>query len=271
MKFLAFILTSLLAFSAKAQLFVGNGGEGYQVGDRIELRDLVEAGLEEQDLFWGPVEAPAWRSLVAGDALVQRLGLDAELLARKLADFETLQDGLSGVIWLAIHGHDWRLSEMSLPMLASPRLARPLYQVAIRTGRGILLNREGWSAMSKPQRTALVLHEALSSLSRVFQEADGSGFLTQDHQGARDLLAESFRARLPHQARSLRTRIQAQLEIGELVAQCRTAPLYRACSVFDLDPRAKRIILHSIPYETAWGRQQGFAAGFASVREGSLL
>lgn len=263
--FALFAFVFFAALNAEAQLFVGNGGEGYRLGGQIELRDFVEAGLQESDLEWGPAASPEWRHLLYQDALVATLGLDAELLARKLTDFESLQNGLGAALWLAMHGHEWSFSKASLPILAIPRVEHPIVQIAIRKGKNIVLNERGWSWMTSAQKTALVLHEAVSSLSRVYRDLAHATMFTQDHQGARELLAESFRSRLPGHRLALRKKIKAQLSVDQLVHQCGVSPLNWNCSIVAKGPLQPRVTLRSVSYETSWGMQQGFVVELAGL------
>lgn len=163
---LLFILFSSPAFSST--LFIGNGGEVYKINNAYYLRDLVEADAHTQPYIHcaeGIRKKPNLSKLSA-------LGIDTNLLERKLCDLETVVPGMGDILAATINFHSWTLVNETLvlqaddaPLLKVAHAQR--VQAANRTLFNIRLQAGVWKSLTSRHRIALVFHEVIFSLLKI--------------------------------------------------------------------------------------------------------
>lgn len=214
-----FIFLSALLFlpTARAQLFVGHGGDGYRrVGGSIVSRDLADQGLADAP-FFGPSIDPALRARFAQEGFageLPSLGLDTSLFLRKLTDLNRAVPGLGGALGLALSRHRFEFSTTPLPVLPEANSRPHRVQIALRHRSVIRLDRQYWERMAPEQRIALLVHEGVFALSRRQCQAAAC---EQDAALTRRMTAGLFRESYPAAfVRELRD----VLEIDALVNLC---------------------------------------------------
>lgn len=180
MKILALIflfMTFTLPQISRAQIFVGNAGEGLAYKDHIFLRDLVESNVHSHPYF-GQETSERITELEWMLAKTKGLGIDLDLLKRKLSDAEYLKSGLGVFLVHAIYNYSWsfipdlEVLPDTTPLLSPEMDDAPVIRVPLaRRFKGtIKVHATNFARLSPEHRVALVIHEALYSLVRVQPE-----------------------------------------------------------------------------------------------------
>jgi hypothetical protein len=163
------LIGSINCPSAFANKEAGNGGDAIQIGNKLYLLDLVEAGVEENpqiDLTAQPSEELSKR---VNQALPQ--GFPKTLVAKKLAEIERINPMMARILLKAIEVYQWKLVNSALIDIAdeNTELKIPknkLFQLAIRKSASILVDRALWQKIDDGNKTALVFHEVLYALDK---------------------------------------------------------------------------------------------------------
>lgn len=204
-----------------------HGGDGVVVGKKVYLLDLYEAGVENT-----PVINPQFPGT---QTMIQRLEqvfsdfeVPAQLLASKISEVESLDFQFGRSMLLAMEELNWNL--VSGELVEVPDENSPIdlkkgkhIQLAIRTGKDVLINRDGWRRLTPPHRAALILHETLFAMVKVDSEqiqsndSSNSTFLRyfQDSRKARSVNGYLFKKALRRNGREgLYARIGDSFDFG---------------------------------------------------------
>lgn len=167
------LVFSFLVFapSVKAQLIVGNPGEGVMSEGNVYLRDLYESG-NHREPFVGSTAGWSIRPLGVYLAALEGVPVDKDILLRKLADAELLQAGFGQILARAIAFYRWYLVQGPLASVGddAPILLRPgdvPVQLANRHRNSVRMDRDLFMKLSPIHRAALILHEAIYSLVKL--------------------------------------------------------------------------------------------------------
>lgn len=178
-----------------AHVFVGNGGEGVEIGGRLFLRDLYETGTHLDPRFGREID-PALSLRVESGASLLPPDVDRSLLARKLSDLQRLSPLLGALAWASIEYYRWALVDEPLALPPEegspfrPGLGRERVALANRYQGIIRLHKSGWARLSSEHRVALLLHEALYSFH--LPECRRPGDCRQPAERVRDLVSLAF-------------------------------------------------------------------------------
>lgn len=178
-------LSCVRAFASGGNV-VGNSGDGFLIGGKIHLRDLVEAKTHlvpwvGDDGDMGPAGRAATRALA-------KLEWNPETLLRKLSDLNRSFPGTGDALAAVIASYGWELTDSndSLPAepttLTSAALENERVQIAIRLNGIVHVRRAAWELMAEADRAALVLHEATMSLLRPLCMGPGRCFQRQQYE-----------------------------------------------------------------------------------------
>lgn len=186
------LLISSLAFSST--LFIGNGGEVFKVNNAYYVRDLVEADVHKQPYFHcdrGDIRKVDLKKLAA-------LGLDIDLLGRKLCDIDKVVPGMADILAATINFHSWTLVSEKLNLLPddAPLLKLPAaerIQAANRTLFNIRLQANVWKSLTAQHRIALLFHEVTFSLLKFSCINDPCTQYKQSSRLAREITGLLFR------------------------------------------------------------------------------
>lgn len=185
------LAVSLLgAHSAIAGERGGNGGDGIQIGGKLYVLDLVEAGVEQ-------ASDPA--HLIFEDANVNVLArlrtkfanqnFPIEMIAKKIAQIESVHALFARTILKGIELYNWRLVNSGLINITDENSLldyENLIQLAIRRNSNVLISRSYWEQLDDLNKTALVFHEVLYALVKP------TSVNTQDSVVARELVGHLF-------------------------------------------------------------------------------
>lgn len=183
--------------------FVGNGGEVLRISGQFYLRDLYEGGVHLNPFVGDSIDETI-RRRIQNSAQVQslnELGVDPVLLAKKLTDLNTLSPNLGHYVLSAIEYYQWNIVASSLgklqdtaPVLDIPEADR--FVAANRLMNSIRLANSPdlplWDLLSAEGRVALVLHEALYSLTQVECENRDRSRCAQNPLFSREAVAAVF-------------------------------------------------------------------------------
>lgn len=166
-KYFFLIFCAFFYGQSDAHTYIGNSGEGIQVGDKLHLRDLYESSNYENPYF-GPSIDPQIQALVENDSLA-KLPFSKELLKRKLSDINNVQNFWGFYLMAVINQYNWVLVNDPLgqlpddgPILNLPESAR--VQIANRDLHTIRIHRASWDKLSEESKVALIVHEGFFSL-----------------------------------------------------------------------------------------------------------
>lgn len=163
--FLTFFITNLAA----AGILVGNGGEGAIDGKQIYVRDLYDAGIHLSPYF-GEKADDQWLTWFQKSKL-NKLSISKNLLAKKLTDINSIEPQLGSWVSQAIDQYNWVLTDKELNLLLDDAPIRKnsensRVQIANRDLTTIRLNTKSWNTLSDNHKIALVIHEALFSMTK---------------------------------------------------------------------------------------------------------
>jgi hypothetical protein len=161
------LIGSITCQSALANKEAGNGGDAIQIGNKLYLLDLVEAGVEESPQIDLTAQPSAELSKRVDQALPE--GFPKPLVAKKLTEIERINPMMSHIILRAMELYQWKLVNSALLDVADENTelvvpANKLFQLAIRKSVSILVDRSLWQKLDDANKTALVFHETLYAL-----------------------------------------------------------------------------------------------------------
>lgn len=190
-----FILSFWLSFHVHAStgIFIGNGGDGVEVGNRLFVKDLFLAHAHENPYFGNEID-PGLPGLP--DETTIEFGYPRELLARKLTDLNKALPGLGDYLLASMKVYHWKLQDLPLRKIVGPEqiVAYPAgleqIQIANRFQFFIRIDRAAYARLDDANRVALLLHEAVFSLVRPFPVSDGRAY--QSVHVVRDLVGLFF-------------------------------------------------------------------------------
>ena len=168
MKLQIFILTFLFALNAFAGGESG-GGVGLNIKGKIQVLDLLEAGVEDHPFFDPSVKADEnckKRVLKA----ISSFSYSADLLCRKLTEIHKLEPDLVFAILNSFERYNWQPITMNLVYTKDVQSTvkydpKSVVQLAVRNSRRIQVVKEHWAKLTAAHQVALMLHEALYSVS----------------------------------------------------------------------------------------------------------
>lgn len=220
------ILFSLFLFcfigsSAYAHTFIGNGGEGLRVGDKLFVRDLYEASNHLSPYFGSTIDSK-FLNLKENSSL-SRIHFSRDLLRKKLTDINLFESFLGYYILQAINQYNWIFTEEKLgllpddgPIIAIASDAR--VQIANRDLGNIRLHRASWDQLSEQGKIALIIHEAVFSLLKPICNSQSScDIMYQSPRLAREITALFF---LPPNKKSFDERLKQSLSLPQEMAYC---------------------------------------------------
>lgn len=170
MKALRWLLltTMWLPTLGQAQLFVGNGGEGWLIDDQLLVRDLVESGTHLEPYF-GEFSSSLPASAIENSGLASLKGVPTGLLLRKLSDAQKFYPFFGDVLLEALSSFSWSMTEQPLRVLPDDAPIIDIdpsqrVQIANRFQGRILIHKQSWMQLNEAHRAALLIHEAVFSL-----------------------------------------------------------------------------------------------------------
>jgi hypothetical protein len=191
MKFVLKTLFAVYCFTAACAFAgdkTGNGGNGIRINGKLYVLDLVEAGVET---------TPYFNSAVAPDpAIKERIEkafvnftAPSDLIAQKLTEIQAIEPQLALSFLKAIEAYSWRIVHKSLieindedSDLDYSKAER--VQLAVRSGRTIMLEQAAWKSLSEAHKAALITHEvafALVSPDRIQAPLSSAGTNKDSH------------------------------------------------------------------------------------------
>jgi hypothetical protein len=160
--------------------FVGNGGNGIQLGSKIFVYDLFILSAHTKPYFGNEIDETL-PSLPSDEAF--QFTYSKTLLKRKLTDLNRIAPGLGDYILMSMKSYNWVLVDTPLTSIKIakgaiklPAGARVL-QIANRSDLIIRINRAVWQKLDDANKIALLIHEAVFSLLRPIP--DDAGFMVQ--------------------------------------------------------------------------------------------
>ena len=169
----------------------GNGGDGILYEGVPYVLDLVEAGVEL---------SPVYNTTLALDKkIVSELKISLESfpevqtkMSQKLTELNHFREGLGLLIAVSFRLFNYSMVNFDLidikdenTLIDSARV-----QLAIRSGRDILLNRRMWSKLNIDHKVALLLHEIIYAYQSL--ERNNSEKLAQSSVRARKIVGYLF-------------------------------------------------------------------------------
>lgn len=169
MKTMLFGLMMLMCGNAFAQMEHGNGGDVLLKGQNYYLLDFVEAGIEKTAYISKTVQ-PGAELLVE---IQQKFPLQPALslgVAKKLAEISLVSPELFVIFKEVLSSYQWSFVDSGLKEIkdANTGLQFPrtsLYQIAIRKGYRVQINKSLFQLLSKTNQVGLIFHEMLYSIS----------------------------------------------------------------------------------------------------------
>lgn len=173
--------------------FIGNGGQGYRIGGKLYVRDLVEAGIHLTPYVgaaFHPQETPEALQLLFP------FPIPAETLSRKLQDLARVRSDLPWYLHQVFAHYRWLLVDQQLEetteadpdMIHLPEGSERV-QIANRFQLSMRISRSAWRELNDEQRAALLLHEAFYSITRPVLL---KGHATQRSYPAREITGHLF-------------------------------------------------------------------------------
>lgn len=163
--FLAFAFVASVGFAGKGGADVSGGGGGVQIGSKVYLYDLYEAGLHQTPYIEHKAGDIEFENEFTKASLPQEASL--VLLARKLRDIETLDPYLAAALVEGFKVLSWRVVDQKLersPDFGNDVKEVELLQLANRRGGIVQIQRSLWNMMDDANRVALIIHETLAAL-----------------------------------------------------------------------------------------------------------
>lgn len=192
-----FYLFILLSFqSLSSTLFIGNGGELFEIDSKLVLRDFAEYNLFNQPHF--ECNDKSFPSVNKIDLIFfSKLRISKELLSQKLCDIQLISPKLELVIAGLINHHSWVLVDQELGLLPddSPLFelkSRKRLQLANRTLSTIRINKDLWFQLDESQKIGLIIHEMIYSLLKPFCIDQECNYKKQPARIARQITAMLF-------------------------------------------------------------------------------
>ena len=199
-----FLLILICTFNAKARAngFVGAGGDGVEIGGKIIVHDLFSLGIKEHPYFGNQID-PLLPELPPQSAM--NFTFPRLLLRQKLTDLNRIAPGLGDFVLMSMRSYTWVLADFELKPILDPDdvvilpTGARLVQIANRLGLTIRIHRQRWIRLDDANKVALLIHEAIYSLVQPVP-APG-GFAVQNARAAREITGaffeESFFSRNP--------------------------------------------------------------------------
>ncbi len=197
MRLLAMILCLFLLSQAKLEAgegAIGNGGDGIRINGQLYLLDLAERGLEA-DPYYNPHTQVRAQVVTRLNAALDASKMPVAELAHKISEVMDTSGELGHTLLAAIEAYEWVFVNYELPNVPDEGSLRPepLFQVAIRTSRFIMISQPLWDQLDAKNRAALVLHEMIFSL--MIPEQTGADRHVQKSLRAREIVAYLHSAR----------------------------------------------------------------------------
>lgn len=218
MKFLLLNLMFLVPAFAQAHIFIGNGGEGVQVGDKLYVRDLFEQGTHLNPVFGNRIDSELEKRIRHSRAVVAT-GVSANLWVRKLTDLNQNSALLGNLVLEALEKYTLKFTQTPLPLLPDdfPRSDIPpssRVQIANRLFRTITIHQPSWQILSPEHQVALLVHETLYGLSKV--SCDSKGSCEQASKPIREITGLAFSAKME----DITSLVSERLELDENFRSC---------------------------------------------------
>lgn len=193
---LGFVLFTTLNSAMASSVFIGNGGEGYKISNKLYVRDLVENGVYEHPFFGGRHDSN-FVDLINPD-LLNQLQLDRDLLNQKMNDIESIFPGLSQLLLKVAGLYSWTLISDSLGLLPDDgQIIKVPYQervqIANRSLLSIRLQRSYWQQLDDKNKIALFIHEIVFSMLKPIPQANQPSVLHQPARLARQITGDLFK------------------------------------------------------------------------------
>lgn len=212
--FLGVFLFNVSSFAGGST--VGNGGFGVWRGNKLELYDLVEAGVTPQ------------RSTIVGVRgfhpkiyeIARSLHVNEDLLEAKLQELDFVLPEFGTLMAEVIAFYEW---EMRPRILTKTKDACPgCTQIAVRSAQRIEVNGAAWRVMNQDHRIALLIHEAAFALMRTDRCSRQDDLLACDDVVFKDVraLVASMFAEPFKNMKALRRSIQEFLNINSETLCC---------------------------------------------------
>lgn len=173
--------------------FVGNGGNGVQLGSKIFVYDLFIVNAQAKPYFGNEIDETL-PSLPSDEAF--QFTYSKTLLKRKLTDLNRIAPGLGDYILMSMKSYNWVLVDTTLTPIKIAKSAIKLpagarvVQIANRNDLIIRINRAAWEKLDGANKIALLIHEAVFSLLRP-TPGDG-GFMVQPADVAHKITGSFF-------------------------------------------------------------------------------
>lgn len=195
MKNIALIVVSLffvLGSPAEPGIFIGNSGDGVLLNKKIYLYDLYESDLHLKPYFGDTVSVRIQQHAYL-TASLKSLGINEDLLLKKLTDAEKLKNGLGVYLMQVISRYQWIFTGLTLPLLPDKAPVGYIERLSLarRVHGSIFIDSERFNQMDAQNKVALIVHEAVSSLLRPVCE---DGICEQKNLSSRLLTARLFNA-----------------------------------------------------------------------------
>ncbi len=217
--FWAFCFVSCSGVYASNGIFIGNGGDGMEIGGRLIMKDLFLANAHRNPYFGDKID-PQLPDL-PGEATME-FDYPRELLARKLTDLNQVLPGFGDYVLASIKVYHWMLQDFPLSkiedheeIIVYPSSVHQV-QIANRFQASIRIDQKAYQRLDDANRVALIIHEAVYSLVRPLPAGDGRSY--QSSYVARDLVGLFFRAEFfKSPERHVLNRVSLSLNIPDFI------------------------------------------------------
>jgi hypothetical protein len=203
MKTIAYVLLCalfLMNSPARADGDKGHGGVVIQVGKKLYLLDLLEAGLEKTPMSAYGAELTTDREMAIADRLV-RDGIHLDVATVIISRIRNLPTSQCSAILAAIDLFNWRYIDLPLVHVHDVKTTLELdpknvLQLAVRRDQTIQINTKLWRQMDLLNRTSLIFHEVF--YASLQPQTTAGGFFAQDSFMARQIVADMMTPQNAH-------------------------------------------------------------------------
>ncbi|KYG64792.1 hypothetical protein AZI86_11345 [Bdellovibrio bacteriovorus] len=175
---LAYLILLLAVHNAHASyVFVGSGGEGYESEGQIYTRDLYDYDLHKTPWF-GNDRDPILEARLKNWDQLDLSAEERDLLLRKLTDLNARHPYLGDDIMMVLEYFRWSYSNEKLVLLEPDEIRKPIdktkrVSIANRFINSILVERNAFQKLDSKNKIALLLHEAIYSLTDIHYNEKG--------------------------------------------------------------------------------------------------
>lgn len=180
----SFLLSSFVFFTQAnaSYVFVGSGGEGYESHGKIFTRDLFDYDLHEAPWF-GTERDPILAAQLAKWNPLELSPQELDLLLRKLTDLNSAHNFLGDDLLMVLEYFNWSYTKDPLVLLEPDEIRKPIdktkrVSIANRFMNSIVINRELFQRLDEKNKIALLLHEAIYSVTSLNYQQNGNAFVS---------------------------------------------------------------------------------------------